>query len=209
MELPFTRGLRDTLAPPRAAAVTVTLAPPATMPATVYASRVSATEDSMIGTMQDLRIDVVEKNAELEATLAALALRREAALKRLVENVAPARRARLAEARAGIETALTLLAAEVSVDTAARFAGVVSSLETPRERLDGAAKLEAGFYGKDVAAIFEADCGEAVRHMERSQYELDMDKLSVSLLLLLLLLLLVLEQRERERHATPTCCFFT
>lgn len=180
MELPFTRGLRDTLAPPRAAAVTVTLAPPATMPATVHASRVSATEESMIGTMQDLRIDVVEKNAELEATLAALAVRREAALKRLVDTIAPARLERLAEARAGIETALTLLAAEVGVDTAARFAGVVGSLETPRERLDSTAKLEAAFYGKEVAAIFEADCGEAVRHMERSQYELDMDKLSVS-----------------------------
>ena len=134
----------------------------------------------MIGTMQDLRIDVVEKNAEMEAALASLVMRCEAAFTRLNDVISPSRNARLADARSGIEGSFVQLVAEVSVDTASRFANVVSALEGPQRILDTTTAREEHLYNTQVFQEFEAACGESLRQMERSHFEFDMDKLSVS-----------------------------
>jgi hypothetical protein len=61
----------------------------------------------MIGTMQDLRVDAVEKQRELEEQLAAVQARRDAALARLTDEVIPQREARLARQRAALTAALS------------------------------------------------------------------------------------------------------
>ena len=111
---PFTRGLLDTLAPPRHAALAVEVSRPAQPPGSLHAPQTEATETHMIGTMQDLRVDAVEKQRELEEQLAAVQARRDAALARLTDEVIPQREARLARQRAALTAALGSLDAELA-----------------------------------------------------------------------------------------------
>lgn len=179
METAFTRGLRDTLAPPRAAPVTATLAPPAVVPHSVHADIVSSTEDAMIGTMQDLRIDAVEKNAELAAALAVISDRRDEALRRLVDVVSPSRLARLSAARDAIASALGELDLDLLSRTASTFSALDAACAPPGNALTALDGVETTFYATEVPRSFEQQCGSHVRAMERSREEVELDKTSV------------------------------
>jgi hypothetical protein len=179
METAFTRGLRDTLAPPRAAPVSAALAPASAVPPSVHADVVSSTEDAMIGTMQDLRIDAVEKNAELAAALAVISDRREEALRRLVDVVSPSRLARLAAVKSAIAAALSELDVDLSSRTASTFSALDAACIAPSNALTALDGVETAFYATDLPRSVEQQCGSHVRAMERSREEVELDKTSV------------------------------
>ena len=177
--LPLTRGLMDTLHAPRGITQQVELAPPPGPPPSSHATTALATERAMLGTMQDLRIDTVEKNRELDEQLSAVAARREAALLRLEGDIAPARAARLAGTRAALQAALTALEAELSGRVRAAFEARVAELAPPSEALEALGRREAECYAREVPRLFEAQCGAAVRTMQAEQQALQLDGATV------------------------------
>ena len=75
---------------------------PAQAPPSLHEVQTEATETLMVGTMQDLRVDAVEKQRELEEQLAAVQARRDAVLARLTGTIIPQREARLSRQRAAV-----------------------------------------------------------------------------------------------------------
>ena len=179
--LPLTRGLIDTVHAPRRGAPPprVVLAPPPAPAPSSHAPAALATERAMLGTMQDLRIDTVEKNKELDEQLAAVAARRDATLQRLEGTVVPARAARLARNREALQTALSGLERDLSGRIARAFEGHVAALVPPAEALERVGAREAECYAREVPQLFEAQCGAAVRNMQAEQQALRLDGATV------------------------------
>jgi hypothetical protein len=176
---PFTRGLLDTLAPPRHAALAVEVARPAQPPGSLHAPQTEATETHMIGTMQDLRVDAVEKQRELEEQLAAVQARRDAALARLTDEVIPQREARLARQRAALTAALGSLDAELAGAIAGAFARHDYTLRQPSARLEQRCLAEEEFYFREVPLRFEAQCRASVNTMEAERQALALNNATV------------------------------
>ena len=120
----------------------------------------------MIGTMQDLRVDTVEKNRELEEQLLGIVARRDALHTHLVDTVIPTRKERLERQRAALEIALATLEAELSSRITAAFIQHDASLEAPRARMERQGEVEADFYFKEVPHVFEEQCGKAIETMQ-------------------------------------------
>ncbi len=179
--MPFTKGLLDTQHAPRAGVTqAITLAPPAAPPPSVHVPAALAVERAMVGTMQDLRIDAVEKNKELDEQLVAVAARRAAALERLEAVVVPARAARLARTRAAAAEALAALERDLSARIARTFEAHVKALGPPAARMEAAGVQEAAFYAKEVPQLFESQCGAAVRTMQAEQQALQLDGATIA-----------------------------
>jgi len=177
----FTKGLIDTQHAPRAGLTqSISLAPPAAPPPSAHVPAALEVERAMVGTMQDLRIDAVEKNRELDEQLVAVAARRAAALERLDTVVVPSRVARLARNRAAAAAALEALEADLSARIARAFEGHVKSLEPPAARMEAAGVREAACYAKEVPQLFEAQCGAAVRTMQGEQQALALDGATIA-----------------------------
>lgn len=132
----------------------------------MHAILTEETEKQMIGTMQDLRVDTVEKNRELEEQLLSVAARRDALHTHLVDYVIPTRKERLERQRAALEIALATLEAELSSRITAAFIQHDASLEAPRARMEHQGEVEENFYFKEVPQIFDEQCGAAINTME-------------------------------------------
>jgi len=132
----------------------------------MHAVLTEETEKQMIGTMQDLRVDTVEKNRELEEQLLSIAARRDALHTHLVDYVTPTRKERLERQRAALEIALATLEAELSSRITAAFIQHDASLEAPRARMEHQGEVEGNFYFKEVPQIFDEQCGAAINTME-------------------------------------------
>ena len=177
--LPLTRGLIDTLAAPRAAGTTATLAPAREAAPSIHASLVRATEDDMTGGMQDLRVDTVERNAELVRQLDDVAARTEAASRTLTDEVIARRVAAFDAQRARVEAALASLEAEFSARITSTFAAHDASLREPSSRLDAACAAEADCYTRELPHLYDSCCGAAERRMRVEQEALQLDMAGV------------------------------
>lgn len=176
---PFTRGLLDTLAPPRQAALTVELPRPAQAPPSLHEVQTEATETLMVGTMQDLRVDAVEKQRELEEQLAAVQARRDAVLARLTGTIIPQREARLSRQRAAVEAALASLDAELAGAISGVFARHDFTLRHPSARMEQRVLAEEEFYFREVPLQFEAQCRASVNTMEGERQALQLNNATV------------------------------
>lgn len=177
--LPFTRGLMDTLSAPKASVSVAQLAPPREVPESVLAPLTHATEVDMVGTMQDLRIDTVEKNAELTRVLDDVAQRTARARARLDDEVIPQRAAAFAAQKASVTAALEALEVEFSARIASTFSAHDASLRDPSVRLDNAVAAEAECYGHEVPDLFDATCGPSVQRMRADEEALQLDTATV------------------------------
>ncbi len=177
--MPFTRGLLDTLAPPRQAAVAAELPRPALPPGSLHAPQTEATETLMVGTMQDLRVDAVEKQRELEEQLAAVQARRDAALERLTGTIIPQREARLSRQRAAMEAALASLDAELAGAITSVFVRHDFTLRHPSARMEQRVLAEEEFYFREVPLQFEAQCRASVNTMEGERQALQLNNATV------------------------------
>jgi hypothetical protein len=173
--LPFSQGLMDTLAPPRQASQPVALSRPREAAGSLHAEHTEAVETLMIGSMQDLRVDAVEKQRELEEQLASVAARRDAALERLTGTIAPQRAARLSRQRAAMEVALASLDAELSSAITGVFARHDYTLQHPSARLEQRVLAEEEFYFREVPLQFEAQCRASVNTMEGERQALQLN----------------------------------
>jgi hypothetical protein len=117
-EVPRVGAFLDTIAAPRGGALgaRATLAPPVEAPRSQHAALRADTVDALVGTMHEMRIDIVERNADFAAALTAVAERAEAARRRLDDEVIPLRRAQDERLRAAFD--LMLSAAEREFSTA-------------------------------------------------------------------------------------------
>ena len=180
---PFSKGLMDTLAPPKQANVRVELTAAPIPPKSTHTSLTEETEHQMIGTMQDLRVDAVEKNRELEENLSSVAARRDDVLSRLVNKITPERVERLARQRAAMEVALQNLELDLSERITAVFQRHEASLDPPKARMEQSGIVEADFYFKTVPALFESQCGAAVDKMQGERLALQLNSATVRVML--------------------------
>ena len=178
--LPFSKGLMDTLAPPGASTQTVELSRPAQAPGSLHAPLTEETETLLLGGMQDLRVDAVEKQRELEEQLVAVAARRDAALQRLTGSITPQREARLIRQRVALEVALGSLDAELSQAISSAFQRHDEVLAGPAERLERLGGVEEDFYFRQVPMLFEAQCRASVDTMEGERQALQLNNATVS-----------------------------
>jgi len=136
----------------------------------------------MLGTMQDLRVDVVEKNRELEEQLSDVVTQRGALMSRLQHSIIPDRVERLARQRAAVELALQSLELELSSRITSIFQQHEASLEPPKARLVKQGIVESDFYFKAVPSLFETQCGAAVNTMQGERLALQLNCATVSFL---------------------------
>jgi hypothetical protein len=178
--LPFSKGLMDTLAAPHASTHTVELSRPAQAPGSMHAPLTEEVETLLLGGMQDLRVDAVEKQRELEEQLVAVAARRDAALQRLTGTITPQREARLIRQRVALEVALGSLDAELSQAVSSAFQRHDEVLAAPAERLERLGGVEEDFYFHQVPMLFEAQCRASVDTMEGERQALQLNNATVS-----------------------------
>ena len=169
----------DTLAPPRASMVSVEVARPALAPGSLHAATTEETETLMIGTMQDLRVDAVEKQRELEEQLQSIAARREAALDRLTNAIIPQREERLRRQREAIEVALRAMEGDLAQHISAVFSRHDASLAAPSSRMEDRRAMEEAFYFQEVPMLFEAQCRASVDTMNGERQAMQLNTATV------------------------------
>jgi hypothetical protein len=129
----------------------------------------------MVGTMQELRIGVVQRNQEFDEQLTAVRERAEVVRKDLRERITPAREADLKQQREKISVEISALEAEISAAILEKFKSMRDLLPPQESRLDALLAKEKNFYDKEVPDKNEAQCGAAIRtmHDEREAMALD------------------------------------
>jgi hypothetical protein len=143
-------GLTTTAVPRETVAASIGL--PQVTRHTVAAEEV---EEGMVGTMQELRVAVVDRNADLEAELAAIR-ERHAHLKAAVDEEVAACADTFAAIRARMDAAFTDLDAELRGRGSAAATAAAAAFPPMHEKLDGALREETRFYTEDIPARNEA-----------------------------------------------------
>lgn len=174
----FNPPFRDTITAPRAGGYNVApvlLAPVSIPLRSRNADDFEKVEDGMVGTMQELRIGVVQRNQEFDEQLTAVRERAEAVRKELRNVITPAREADLKRQRQKISDEINALEVEISNTILKKFQSVFDLLPVQEARLDSVLSKETQFYTIDVPEKNEAQCGAAIRlmHDEREAMALD------------------------------------
>lgn len=144
----------------------------------VTAAAADEVEDTLVGTMQDMRIAHVDRNAELKEQLDAIDARQAATAAALAAEVAT-RDAQLAGIRAAMAAAFDVLEREMSGVVAAAFAVGAAALPPIHARLDADAAVESEFYNKTVPETNERQCGGHIREMRGHREALELDRTTI------------------------------
>jgi hypothetical protein len=136
------------------------------------------TERGMVGSMQRLRIQAVEKNKAFLRRVEELRARIEA-VRAQTEVEVGARDRQLAEWRTEVEGGMRTLEDDLLASIEARFERLSTSLVPTREAAEAERAREREFYEKEVPARNEAMVGDLVRRMLRERQSFDVDKVKV------------------------------
>lgn len=209
MALPLTKGFLDTIHAPMAAtfAVVRTLrlcsalaavlntqltlglaasfhlqptAPPVEEPASKHAPDLAQVDEGMVGTMQELRIGVVERNQDFSEQLAGVYARRDAAMRRLTDDIIPSREAGYKALHASFAAAISALEAELTDRISATYAAHNASVVPLNAALDGLHAREQAFYKEEIPDTNARQCGKHIRMMQQEKEALELDNTTIA-----------------------------
>jgi hypothetical protein len=130
---------------------------------------------AMVGTLQEIRVDAVERNADFSAALERVRASAEAASRLLHGSIVPSRKAADAEQRTAAEASLAALEAELTTAINSTFDRHVASLVAPDARMDAARARELAFMGPEIEAVTAVQTGKAVQEMEEDREDFELD----------------------------------
>jgi hypothetical protein len=136
------------------------------------------TERGMVGSMQRLRIQAVEKNRGFVRRVEELRARIEA-VQEQSRAESEARDKQMAEWRASVEGAARTLEDDLLASIEARHERLTKALAPTPVEGEAERGREREFYEKEVPARNEAMVGELVRRMMRERQSFDVDKVKV------------------------------
>lgn len=173
-EMPVTKGFRLSMAVPGGTYMEFAVPAASTVAPSRHTETAAVIEDVMLGTMQDMRIAHVDRNAELKEQLDAIDARRNHISARLAVEVS-ARDAQFAQLRSLMETSFSALETELSGLIRETFTTAETTLPPLSTQLDSTEEEERDFYTNTVPATNERMCGSHIREMNGHKEALALD----------------------------------
>lgn len=133
----------------------------------------------MVGTMQELRVATVDRNAEFEEELEAIRTRHAALRAAVAREEADATDA-FASMRARMEAAFAAVSADLDASLSAAATAAATHFPPMAAELDRLVAAETRFYAEEVPAKNEAMCGEHVRAMTNHREALSLDNMTIA-----------------------------
>jgi hypothetical protein len=143
-----------------------------------HADKAAEVEDEMVGTMQELRVAAVERNAALAEELDAIGARREAAVAVLAQEE-PRRVVDFTSVQNAFKLALKAADTELSTRIAAMFDAHRASLVPVGDAIDRIRAEETRFYEAEIPAVNERQCGESIRGIQTTRESVQLDNQTV------------------------------
>lgn len=165
--------------PPDAAATNVVLAPSGASDARgKHLAQGQEIQEGMIGTMQDMRINTVERNFEVAENYRLVKVRVEEANERLGQE-ARTRDVQFLAVRDAMAVAFKSLQAELEAAITTTFVEAKKGFQPLHSHLDLLLEREEHYYEQDIPATIEKLSGEHVREMEAKKESLVLDDTTI------------------------------
>lgn len=145
-------------------------------------SKTAAVEETLIGSMQDMRIDVLERNTAIAAEMQELQEKLESVYQYLQEKVIPQRELEFSKLRSTLETELEALDKFICEQTQNTTEQHWSVLDAEIERTKEVLAAEEEFYRLEIPRLCDAQCNGAVKTLKKHRQDFDLDLKTVSAL---------------------------